>query len=270
MVLHGRAPLPALIARSLSFHVKPPVCADSHRSSELHKLGRDARHDASGRTMAGMTESCSVCATRFDVQFRYQMEERDGALLLLLLADCHGKAVRGETTGGATCAACAKRFQRRARLAGRSIRGERRYACSVGCRRQLLAEASGARLGDSLRRAREPPREPNPARGRVPASSRRVVEPRRRHRAIAPVPRVDRRAPPAKRAPARRIHRRAAATIAVFNHKGGTGKTTTAVSIAAGPRVARHARAPRRHRRAGQRRRLARRRRPRDRSTTCS
>ena len=31
-----------------------------------------------------MTESCSVCAMRFDVQFRYQMEEREGGFAKLL------------------------------------------------------------------------------------------------------------------------------------------------------------------------------------------
>ena len=29
--------------------------------------------------MAGMCEACSVCGSSFEMQFRYQMEEKDGA-----------------------------------------------------------------------------------------------------------------------------------------------------------------------------------------------
>ena len=31
--------------------------------------------------MAGMTEGCSVCGKNFEVQFRYQMEEKGGGLV---------------------------------------------------------------------------------------------------------------------------------------------------------------------------------------------
>ena len=62
------------------------------------------------RTMAAMTESCSVCGVRFDVQFRYQMEERDGGFAFFCSHECHRRAVSGEATGGATCSACQKRF----------------------------------------------------------------------------------------------------------------------------------------------------------------
>ena len=80
--------------------------------------------------MAAMTESCSVCGARFDVQFRYQMEERDGGFAFYCSQDCHGKAVRGETTGGATCSACRKRF--RVELVSQvvRVRGELRHACA--------------------------------------------------------------------------------------------------------------------------------------------
>src|SRR5580698_5216160 len=97
--------------------------------------------------MASMTESCSVCGERFEVQFRYQMEERDSGFAFYCSQDCHGKAVRGETTGGVTCNACRKRF--RVDLVSQvvRIRGELRYACSEQCRSQVLAEAGGLRLG---------------------------------------------------------------------------------------------------------------------------
>jgi chromosome partitioning protein len=159
-----------------------------------------------------MSESCSVCATRFDVQFRYQMEERDGGFAFYCSHDCHGKAVRGETTGGATCAACTKRFKVELVSQVVRVRGELRHACSDECRRQVLAEAGGARLGWA---AVDVPRAPDPV-------------------ALAPAPAVAVEAS-ATVTPARMKRRMAAPSrLAVFNHKGGTGKTTTSVSLAAG------------------------------------
>jgi chromosome partitioning protein len=139
--------------------------------------------------MAAMTESCSVCGERFEVQFRYQMDERDGGFAFYCSHDCHGVAVRGETTGGATCSVCRKRF--RVELVSQvvRVRGELRHACSDECRRQILAEAGGARLGTI-------------ATPDAPARAKRSIH-----------------------APSR---------LAIFNHKGGTGKTTTSVSLASG------------------------------------
>src|SRR5438105_13928591 len=97
--------------------------------------------------MAAMTESCSVCGRPFDVQFRYQMEEKDGGFAFYCSQACHGKSVRGEETGGVTCDACRKHFV--VELVSQIVRvkGNRRYACSDPCRTQLLAEAGGVRLG---------------------------------------------------------------------------------------------------------------------------
>lgn len=153
-----------------------------------------------------MSETCSVCAQRFDVQFRYQMEERDGGFAFYCSQACHGKAVRGETTDGATCSACRTRF--RVELVSHvvRVRGELHHACSEDCRRQILAEAGGARI--SL--AGPPP--PSPIAVEPPSSTRVSA--------------------PAGSAPRKRIA--APSRLAIFNHKGGTGKTTTSVSIAAG------------------------------------
>jgi chromosome partitioning protein len=160
--------------------------------------------------MGGMTESCSVCGARFEVQFRYQMEERDGGFAFFCSQDCHGKAVRGETTGGATCSACQKRFYVELVSQVVRVRGELRHACSDDCRRQILAEAGGARLGAL------PPTPPptSPALSNTPSPSPSL--------ALASSPES---APSPMYAPRR---------LAIFNHKGGTGKTTTSVSIAAG------------------------------------
>jgi chromosome partitioning protein len=162
--------------------------------------------------MGGMTESCSVCGAGFEVQFRYQMEERDGGFAFFCSQDCHGKAVRGETTGGATCSACQKRFYVELVSQVVRVRGELRHACSDDCRRQILAEAGGARLGALPPPPSAPPPEhivaPAPAPAHTPAPPRAL--------ASSPSPLY---------APRR---------LAIFNHKGGTGKTTTSVSIAAG------------------------------------
>jgi len=170
-------------------------------------------------TMAAMNETCSVCSKAFDVSFRYQMEERDGGFAFFCSHECHRKAVSGEATGGVTCTACQKRFCVELVSQVVRVRGELRHACSEECRKQVLAEADGARLGAFATAAHVPP---------PPASTPSFTP--------APVatlaPSVTSIAPPvAARAPA---STHAPTRLAIFNHKGGTGKTTTSVSIAAG------------------------------------
>jgi chromosome partitioning protein len=160
--------------------------------------------------MAGMTESCSICTRQFDVQFRYQMEERDGGFSFFCSQTCHGKAVSGESEGGVSCTACMKRFTVELVSQVVRVKGERTYACSDACRTQLLAEAGGARLGTLT----------------APVAQ-----------AIQSAPSVA--TPAAIRAPVVSIGRsntklHGPRRLAIFNHKGGTGKTTTSVSVAAG------------------------------------
>src|SRR6185503_18428299 len=97
--------------------------------------------------MGGMRESCTVCGRNFEVQFRYQMEERDNAFSFFCSQACHGKSLRGETTSGVVCDCCNKRFTVDLVSQVVRIKGEARYACSEGCRGQLLQEAGGLRLG---------------------------------------------------------------------------------------------------------------------------
>ena len=194
------------------------------------------------------------------------MEERDSGFSFYCSQDCHGKSRARARRRAAPRAPRAASASRRARLAGRP-----RAAASCAtraprtCRRQLLAEAGGARLGVDRGAPSRPPSADVPAPTSAPQAAPPVgVAPPRRPRDGADT--ASRRAPSATSEAA--IH--APARLAVFNHKGGTGKTTTTVSVAAGPRRARAARPPRRHRLAGQRRRLARREGRDARSTTCS
>ena len=177
--------------------------------------------------MGAMTESCSVCGTRFDVQFRYQMEERDGGFAFFCSHECHRKAVSGEATGGATCSACQKRFYVELVSQVVRVRGELRHACSDDCRKQILAESDGARLGAmtlppapvTIASATPPPVAPivsPPLPIGVQASSTSTA---------SATPISSPRGPARMHAPQR---------LAIFNHKGGTGKTTTSVSLAAG------------------------------------
>ncbi|HSO31467.1 MAG TPA: ParA family protein [Labilithrix sp.] len=183
--------------------------------------------------MAGMSETCTVCGRGFDVQFRYQMEERDNAFSFFCSQACHGKSLRGETAGGVVCDCCNKRFVVDLVSQVVRIKGAARYACSEGCRGQLLQEAGGQRLGSM--------NVPVPAPAPVAMRPAPVATPAPAP-VVAPAP-VSADAPASASVAAPESGPRVALSekklaapkkLAIFNHKGGTGKTTTSVSIAAG------------------------------------
>lgn len=202
--------------------------------------------------MAGMNETCTVCGRGFEVQFRYQMEERDNAFSFFCSQACHGKSLRGETTSGVVCDCCNKRFVVDLVSQVVRIKGAARYACSEGCRSQLLAEASGMRLGSTM----TPPTVTPPT---VPSTPTAIhAAPAAANANSAPAASASIPAGPdsglvlgcdppsvtnvaaaaAAESGARITAMRPAIAgprkMAIFNHKGGTGKTTTSVSIAAG------------------------------------
>ncbi len=198
--------------------------------------------------MAGITESCSVCGHTFEMQFRYQMEEKDGGFSFFCSHDCHGKALRGETTAGVVCDGCNKRFM--VELVSQVLKTKegRKYACGDACRTQLLSEEQGARLM-AFTGASAPKVAPVPAPvAEAPAAP--AVSPQASAIPHAPpspetavssmYAKVETPAPGAVRpsgvmpsqAPKRSLD--GPRRLAIFNHKGGTGKTTTSVSVAAG------------------------------------
>jgi chromosome partitioning protein len=202
--------------------------------------------------VATIRETCSVCSGEFDIQFRYQMEERDGGFSFYCSQKCLEKSHRGGAGAEsdlATCDACAKRFSPELVSQVLYVGGKRNYACSLGCRSQLLREANGVRLGDIAGEDAAPPaNEATPA--PAPAAVRPAVAVASGPAAMPLRPAVSRaKSEPAVALPTtppatgRRERVAPAATkasegvpryLAVFNHKGGTGKTTTSVSIAAG------------------------------------
>ncbi|MGZ3454424.1 MAG: AAA family ATPase [Polyangiales bacterium] len=140
-------------------------------------------------------ETCSVCGKGFDVQLRWQMEERDGAYSFFCTRACHEASLTSDK--GVACDACGKKFV--VELVSQVIASKtsRRYACSLDCRELLVRDVSTV-----SRIAPEP------------ISDARVLN------------QASGAEPPRARTGTMRL--------AVFNHKGGTGKTTTAVSVAAG------------------------------------
>lgn len=187
--------------------------------------------------MGVIQEQCSVCNKTFDVTFRYQMEERDGAFEFFCSQGCLEES-QGASSGAdaVRCDGCAKRFVVKLAAHLLYVGNSRRYACSMPCRTQLTREAGGARLGDIAVDDR-PPKDrvsethalERPARVSS-AGPARVVPIVPEVRATMPRLSSDEKDRPG----APDAHREGPRRIAVFNHKGGTGKTTTSVSLAAG------------------------------------
>ncbi len=179
--------------------------------------------------MSESTRICSICQASFEVHFSYQAEERverdeSGRLHTRSMYFCSQRCLEDSHQAGSdgmvSCDACKTAF--RVVLASQVLftQGRRRYACSPECRQRIRTGSSGMQLATTLAHdatdsAALPP-VLDPARATTPPpAGTAVVTPIRQ-----PLPQLaDDDAP---------------RVLAVFNHKGGTGKTTTAVTLAAG------------------------------------
>jgi chromosome partitioning protein len=194
--------------------------------------------------MVVIPRNCDVCKTEFELHFRYQMEERNeltegGAPVTRYAFYCSQRCLEAShkerSDGQVACNACATRFT--VELAAHVLftGGQRHYACSPDCRTRILEGVRSVRLGELRQNDVELPGDAEPL--PEPADTLRLPE----HTpalppSIRPQPRVE-TPPPAPSQPRtnlRRLRPGKPQVLAVFNHKGGTGKTTTSVQVAAG------------------------------------
>ena len=185
--------------------------------------------------MAGIQKICGVCGSEFEPRFSYQMEERveedaSGRPRASFAFFCSQKCLEHSHTQGdagmSSCDACATSFKLELASQVLFVEKQRRYACSSECRQQILEEARGVRLGDinAEQTANTSEMEQDEE---LPPVLRPTAPPPPRGEVIEMTPAAKQPQPAPAKDSAPRI-------LAVFNHKGGTGKTTTSVTIAAG------------------------------------
>jgi chromosome partitioning protein len=195
--------------------------------------------------MVVIPRNCDVCKTEFELHFRYQMEERSeltegGATVTRYAFYCSQRCLeashRDRADGQVACNACASRFT--VELAAQVLftGGQRHYACSPDCRARILDGVRTVRLGELRQNELDLPGDAEPL--PEPEGMRLTERVSALPPAIEPDPRVETPPPPAqstrRSSNLRRLRPGKPQVLAVFNHKGGTGKTTTSVQIAAG------------------------------------
>ncbi len=190
--------------------------------------------------MVVINRTCTTCTNEFELHFRYQMEERSetdesGVAQTRYTFYCSQRCLeashRGRTDGAVACDACAERFE--VELASQVLftGGRRHYACSPECRTRVLSGVRSVRLGQLLDPAYPLEAEEASEAEVAPVLPLASVTP-----TPAPVATVTELRPAEKQPQSQAALRPSGVpqVLAVFNHKGGTGKTTTAVHVAAG------------------------------------
>src|SRR6478736_2064484 len=224
--------------------------------------------------MVVINRTCTTCNNEFELHFRYQMEEHteqdaQGVAQTRYTFYCSQRCLeashRGRTDGSVACDACATRFEVEFASQVLFTGGRRHYACGAECRARILAGVRSVRLGqlldpsypidndsqgedaDELAAPIAPSElalavaaeaEPsNDASANPPAVATSIAtDPQPAATPAPPMATVAELRPATKPADIPMRPRSAAnpKVLAVFNHKGGTGKTTTAVHVAAG------------------------------------
>jgi chromosome partitioning protein len=192
--------------------------------------------------------NCSVCGAEFELHFRYQVEERvtagdDGTDKVSVAFFCSQRCLEAShharSGGSVQCDACASSFEVELAYQVLFTGGRRHYACSPACRSRIKDGTKAIRLGellhpdrsDSTASAAQPAFDtiPAPAPAAFDAELPPVLDPARTSLPAPPRAPVIQLGSGAPYAPSDTPQ-----VLAIFNHKGGTGKTTTAVTIAAG------------------------------------
>lgn len=185
--------------------------------------------------MAGIQKICGVCGSEFEPRFSYQMEERveqdasgrpRASFAFYCSQQCLEHSHAQGDAGLTSCDACATSFKLELASQVLFVEKQRRYACSSECRQQILEEARGVRLGD-IHAEQTATNTEAESDEELPPVLRPTAPPPPRGEVIEMTPAAKKPAPAPVKDSAPRI-------LAVFNHKGGTGKTTTSVTIAAG------------------------------------
>jgi chromosome partitioning protein len=162
--------------------------------------------------------SCSICNTGFEPHFRYQSEVRvtmqsvEPTRHYYCSQKCLEESHRERANGLVKCAACATTFEVTLALQVLFTGGKRHYACSARCRERIHEGARALRLGELVTE-----RDSNATAifGDTALNSSINQKISNNFHNV-------------------NSRRGTARVVAVFNHKGGTAKTTTAVNVAAG------------------------------------
>lgn len=184
---------------------------------------------------------CSICSTSFEPHFSYQREvigktDVNGLPKEHTAYFCSQRCLEAShhqrEHGLVRCAACASEFELTLALQIVFTGGKRNYACSETCRKRVLNAARAIRLGEFL-----DPRHAETA--EATAEEALILEKINNINNIPDEAKVHSSSGLRRSAgslPRHLLGRTAAEArvVAVFNHKGGTAKTTTAVSLSAG------------------------------------